>query len=111
MPVLTFDDQATREAAEQDPTGFVADLPTPVVIDEVQLVPDVLLAIKQRVDDDLRPGQFLLTGSANILTAPTIADALTGRAEYFRLHPFSQESCAVASSRSYQRSSRAPSRS
>jgi uncharacterized protein len=90
MPVLTFDDQATRVAAGQDPTGFVADLPTPVVIDEVQRVPDVLLAIKQGVDDDPRPGQFLLTGSANILTAPTIADALTGRAEYVRLHPFSQ---------------------
>jgi uncharacterized protein len=45
MPVLTFDDQATRVAAGQDPTGFVADLPTPVVIDEVQRVPDVLLAI------------------------------------------------------------------
>lgn len=90
MPVLTFDDQATRAAAGQDPTGFVADLPTPIVIDEVQRVPDVLLAIKQRVDDDPRPGQFLLTGSANILTAPKIADALTGRAEYVRLHPFSQ---------------------
>jgi uncharacterized protein len=90
MPVLTFDDQATRAAAQQDPTGFVADLSVPTVIDEVQRVPDVLLAIKQRVDDDPRPGQFLLTGSANILTAPRIADALTGRAEYLRLHPFSQ---------------------
>jgi predicted AAA+ superfamily ATPase len=90
MPVLTLDDQATRTAAGQDPTGFVADLSTPVVLDEAQRIPDVLLAIKQRVDDDPRPGQFLLTGSANILTAPKIADALTGRAEYVRLHPFSQ---------------------
>lgn len=90
MAVLTFDDQATRRAAQADPTGFVADLETPVVIDEVQRAPDALLAIKQRVDEDPRPGQFLLTGSANILTAPRIADALTGRAEYVRLHPFSQ---------------------
>jgi uncharacterized protein len=90
MPVITFDDQAARAAAQQDPTGFVADLRTPVVIDEVQRVPDVLLAVKQRVDEDPTPGQFLLTGSANILTAPRIADALTGRAEYVRLHPFSQ---------------------
>jgi predicted AAA+ superfamily ATPase len=88
--VLTLDDQATREAARTDPTGFVAGLRPPVVIDEVQRAPDLLLAIKQRVDRDPTPGQFLLTGSANILTAPTINDALTGRAEYLRLHPFSQ---------------------
>jgi uncharacterized protein len=88
--VLTLDDRASRIAAERDPTGFIADLATPVVIDEVQRVPDVLLAIKQRVDTDKRPGQFLLTGSANVLTTPTIADALTGRAEYYRLWPFTQ---------------------
>lgn len=87
---LTLDDRVTRVAAQRDPTGFVADLTTPIVIDEIQRVPDVLLAIKQRVDTDRRPGQFLLTGSANILTAPTIADALTGRAEYYRLWPFTQ---------------------
>ncbi len=88
--ILTLDDQATREAAAADPTGFVAGLSTPVVIDEVQRVPDLLLALKVRVDRDAAPGQFLLTGSANILTAPRIADALTGRAEYLRLSPFSQ---------------------
>jgi predicted AAA+ superfamily ATPase len=88
--VRTFDDQATRDTANADPTGFVAGLATPVAIDEVQRVPDVVLAIKQRVDHDPAPGQFLLTGSANILTAPRIADALTGRAEYVRLHPFTQ---------------------
>jgi uncharacterized protein len=88
--MLTLDDQATRDAATADPTGFVAGLATPVVIDEVQRVPDLLLAIKARVDRDQAPGQFLLTGSANILTAPRIADALTGRAEYLRLSPFSQ---------------------
>ena len=88
--VLTLDDQATRRAAIDDPTGFVAGLTPPVVIDEVQRAPDLLLAIKARVDGDQAPGQFLLTGSANILTAPRIADALTGRAEYLRLSPFSQ---------------------
>ncbi len=87
---LTLDDRATRTAAQRDPTGFIADLTTPAVIDEIQRVPDVLLSIKQRVDLDKRPGQFLLTGSANVLTAPRIADALTGRAEYYRLWPFTQ---------------------
>lgn len=88
--VLSLDDQATRQAAAGDPTGFVAALQTPVVIDEVQRAPDVLLAIKVRVDRDPAPGQFLLTGSANILTATPIADALTGRAEYLHLAPFTQ---------------------
>jgi len=88
--ILTLDDQATREAAAADPAGFVAGLVTPVVVDEVQRVPNLLLAIKVRVDRDPTPGQFLLTGSVNILTAPRIADALTGRAEYLRLSPFSQ---------------------
>ena len=88
--VLTLDDSATRAAASADPTGFVVTHATPVVIDEIQRVPDLLLAIKARVDQDQRPGQYLLTGSANILTAPRIADALTGRAEYLRLGPFTQ---------------------
>lgn len=90
IALRTFDDQATRDTARADPAGFVAGLSTPAAIDEVQRVPDVLLAIKQRVDRDQTPGQFLLTGSANLLTAPRIADALTGRAEYVRLHPFTQ---------------------
>ncbi|MGH2878611.1 MAG: ATP-binding protein [Solirubrobacteraceae bacterium] len=88
--VITLDDEARRRGASEDPTGFIADLQTPVVIDEVQRAPDLLLAIKQSVDEDQRPGRYLLTGSANVLTAPTIADALTGRAEYLRLWPFSQ---------------------
>ena len=94
--VLTLDDAVTREAAIADPTGFVADHQTPVVIDEVQRAPDLLLAIKARVDRDLRPGQYLLTGSANILTAPTIADALAGRTEYLRLGPFAQSELSGA---------------
>lgn len=88
--ILSLDDLGTRDAAAADPTGFIADHDTPLVIDEVQRVPDLLLAIKARVDRDLRPGQYLLTGSANILTAPRIADALTGRTEYLRLGPFTQ---------------------
>lgn len=88
--IFTLDDRATRDAALDDPTGFVAGLKPPVVIDEVQRAPDLMLAIKVRVDRDQTPGQFLLTGSANLLTAPRIIDALPGRAEYLRLTPFSQ---------------------
>ena len=92
--ILTLDDAATRDAAITDPTGFVADHGTPVVIDELQRAPDLLLAITAQVDRDPRPGQYLLTGSANILTAPTIADALAGRTEYLRLGPFTQSELA-----------------
>jgi predicted AAA+ superfamily ATPase len=88
--VVSLDDDIMRRTAIEDPTGFIADLETPAVIDEVQRAPNLLLAIKRSVDIDQRPGRFLLTGSANILTAPTIADALTGRTEYLRLWPFSQ---------------------
>jgi uncharacterized protein len=88
--VLNLDDQATRQAASGDPTGFVAGLAEPVAIDEVQRVPDLLPAIKDAVDRDPTPGRFLLTGSANILTAPRIYDALTGRINIERLWPLSQ---------------------
>jgi predicted AAA+ superfamily ATPase len=87
---LTLDDAATRNAAGADPTGLVADLVPPVVIDEIQRVPDLLLAIKERLDRDDRPGQFLITGSANIRTLPTIRDALPGRIEYVPLWPLAQ---------------------
>ena len=62
----------------------------PVFIDEVQRAPELLLAIKAAVDRDITPGRFLLTGSANILTARKVKDALTGRMETIPLWPLSQ---------------------
>lgn len=88
--VLTLDNDATRAAASSDPTGFIGGLDQAVVIDEVQRVPDLLLAIKEAVDRDTRPGRFLLTGSANVLSNLRVKDALTGRMEIVRLWPLSQ---------------------
>jgi hypothetical protein len=88
--VLTLDDPTVRDAAAADPVGFIAALEGPALIDEVQRAPDLLLAIKDSVDRDPQPGRFLLTGSANILTAPRIYEALTGRIEIVRLPPLSQ---------------------
>lgn len=85
--VVTLDDRASREAAAADPTGFVASLGAPAAIDEVQRVPDLLLAIKERLDRDNSRGQFLLTGSANIRALPAIEDALPGRVDYMTLWP------------------------
>ena len=88
--LITLDDQAIRSAATLDPAGFVATLKTPVAIDEIQRVPELMTEIKLRVDRDHSPGQFALTGSANLLEMKQVKDSLAGRAEYLRLHPFSQ---------------------
>jgi len=87
---FSLDDEATRTAALADPDGFALSLPRPAVIDEVQRAPDLMLAIKQILDQDQRPGQFLLTGSADLVTARVVADALPGRVEYVNLWPLAQ---------------------
>jgi predicted AAA+ superfamily ATPase len=91
---LTLDGQAELDAALDDPAGFLAGLEGSVFIDEIQRAPGLLLAIKQRVDREQRPGQFLLTGSANVLTAPKVHDALTGRTALITLWPLAQSEIA-----------------
>lgn len=85
---FSLDDDNYLTAARSDPAGFVAQLPDVVTIDEVQRVPELFLAIKRRVDTRRRPGGFLLTGSANLLQMPRLADSLAGRMECLYLHPF-----------------------
>jgi predicted AAA+ superfamily ATPase len=87
---LTLDDDPVRSAARADPQGFVAALGRRTVIDEVQRAPDLLLAVKSRLDRDRSPGQFLLTGSANLRRVPGVADALPGRLDYLTLWPLTQ---------------------
>jgi hypothetical protein len=86
---LTLDDATTLAAARADPAGLIRELDQ-AIIDEVQRAPDLLLAIKDSVDRDTRPGRFLLTGSANLMTLPRVADSLAGRMETIRLMPLSQ---------------------
>jgi len=83
---VTLDDAATLAVVRQDPVEFVRSVDR-AGIDEVQRVPELLLAIKQSVDLDRRPGRFLLTGSANVMTLPRVADSLAGRIETGRLSP------------------------
>lgn len=87
---VSFDNDIQRAAAQSDPMAFVADLPDRCILDEVQRVPALFTSIKVNVDNDRRPGRFVLTGSANILTQPKIADSLAGRMEILRLHPLAQ---------------------
>jgi hypothetical protein len=84
-----LDRPTTLHAALSDPTGFVA-FPEPMVIDEIQRAPELLLAIKEQVDSDPRPGRFLLTGSARVLGLRSLPDSLAGRMETIELWPFSQ---------------------
>ena len=88
-PFLTLDDEAIRTAAQTDPTGFVRGLDR-VVIDEIQRAPELILALKKSVDEDRRPGRFLLTGSADIFAGAISPDSLAGRIETLRLLPLSQ---------------------
>lgn len=87
---LTLDDPVVLAAARADPFGFIAAFGEPVCLDEVQRAPELFLAIKAAVDKDRRPGRFLLTGSANVLMLPRMADSLAGRMEIIELCPLAQ---------------------
>jgi predicted AAA+ superfamily ATPase len=91
---VNFDDDVARGAAEADPAGFVADLPEHTILDEVQRVPALFAALKTAVDRKRVAGRFMLTGSANVLLVPKLADSLAGRMQILRLHPLAQ--CELA---------------
>src|SRR5439155_23296672 len=82
----TLDDALTHELAERQPETLLGEAPR-LTPDEVQRVPDLLLAIKREVDRGRRPGRFLLTGSANLLLMSRVAESLAGRAVYVFLRP------------------------
>lgn len=86
---FTLDDAATLALAAGDPAGFVRNLSGPAVLDEVQKAPGLFPAIKLAVDRNRRPGRFLLTGSANVMTLPRLSESLAGRMEVIPLFPFS----------------------
>ena len=87
---VTLDDLTMLAAARGDAAGFLAGFAQPLVLEEVQRAPELLLAIKAAVDRKRTPGRFLLTGSANVLLLPRVAESLAGRMEIANLWPFSQ---------------------
>jgi uncharacterized protein len=96
----SLDEQGVLAAALNDPTGFVAIGSRPLIIDEVQRGGEPLVrAIKAQVDRDSTPGQFVLTGSSNFLTVPTIAESLAGRAGFVEVWPFTQGELAGVTDR------------
>ena len=93
MEYFTLDDPGLLEAVHADPVGFVRRLDR-AIIDEVQRAPKLLVALKLAIDQDRRPGRFLLTGSANLLALPQISDSLAGRIEVHTLLPLSNSELA-----------------
>ncbi|MDP1525312.1 MAG: ATP-binding protein [Rhodocyclaceae bacterium] len=93
MPYFSLDDATRLSAARADPQGFIRQIDR-AIIDEIQRAPELLLALKLSIDTDRRPGRFLLTGSANIMSLPTIADSLAGRIEVHALLPLSNAEIA-----------------
>jgi predicted AAA+ superfamily ATPase len=89
--MVTLDDIATLNAAKSDPMSFANQYPDGVLaVDEVQLCPELLRAVKFFVDKNRKPGQFLLTGSANLLHVSGANESLAGRVETIMLYPFSR---------------------
>lgn len=87
---FTFDDLDTQETARRDPDALVSG-DTPVTLDEVQRAPGILLAVKRAIDRERRPGQFILTGSANLLLMGQVSESLAGRASYLNLWPMTRK--------------------
>lgn len=93
LPYISLDDATRLVAARADPQGFIRQIDR-AIIDEVQRAPELLLALKLSIDHDRRPGRFLLTGSANVMSLPTVADSLAGRMEVHALLPLSNAELA-----------------
>ncbi len=85
---VTLDDIATYQSAKADPKGFILSLPKPVVIDEIQRVPDLFVAIKEQIDLDRTAGRFVLTGSSSLQGFRDISDSLAGRIGIVDLYGF-----------------------
>jgi len=87
---VSFDDADIVAAARRDPVGFATDLPPKTILDEVQRAPEIFPALKSVIDRRRVAGRFILTGSANVLLVPRLAESLAGRMAMLRLHPLAQ---------------------
>jgi predicted AAA+ superfamily ATPase len=84
-----------RAAATADPRGFLDLYSPPVILDEVQYAPGLLSYVKERIDAHRsQAGQYLLTGSQNLLLMARVSESLAGRAAVLHLLPLSQRELA-----------------
>jgi len=87
---ITFDSYSALAAAKDSPQSYVDALPERVLLDEIQRVPELLVAIKASIDANRKPGRFFLTGSTNLLMLPQLSESLAGRMEIKNLWPLSE---------------------
>jgi predicted AAA+ superfamily ATPase len=87
---VTLDSATALAAALRDPVGFLHGLQKPLTLDEVQRAPELMLAIKEDIDRERLAGRYLLTGSANVMALPKVADSLAGRMEILTLYPLAR---------------------
>lgn len=86
---VSLEDPDVRIRAKEDPLRFLRQYKPPVIIDEIQYLPELLSYIKTMIDEERKPGQWLLTGSQNFVLMHNITQSLAGRAAIFSLLPFS----------------------
>src|SRR3989304_36440 len=84
---VTLEDPDVRIRAREDPLNFLDQYRPPVIIDEIQYVPELLSYIKTRIDENRKPGQWLFTGSQNFVLIEKISQSLAGRAAVLSLLP------------------------
>lgn len=87
---ISLDDNNQLAAAQADPVGFIAGLPAKTILDEIQRAPGLFTSLKANIDQNRQPGRYILTGSANIMLLPAVADSLAGRMEIMRLRPLAR---------------------
>jgi len=86
---ITLDDINIYEMAKNDPKGFIENLQKPVIIDEAQRLPQLMITIKEHIDKERVNGDFVLTGSASLQGFKNISDSLAGRIGIVELYPLS----------------------
>lgn len=91
---MTFDDPGILSAARNNPYEFLSGYEGNLIVDEVQRVPEIFLAIKEAVDRKRKAGKYILTGSSNVLLLPKVSDSLAGRMEMLNLYPLTQNEIA-----------------
>jgi len=86
---ITLDDINIYEMAKNDPKGFIENLEKPVIIDEAQRLPELMITLKEHIDKKRINGEFVLTGSASLQGFKDISDSLAGRIGIVELYPLS----------------------
>jgi len=86
---ISLEDPDLRRLIEEDPRGFLTDNPPPVILDEIQYLPELLHYIKSAIDKDRRPGQWLLSGSQSFSLMQGVSQSLSGRVAILSLLPLS----------------------